>query len=404
MSEDESFDSFYGRLNEIVNAKLNLGEKIEETKVVWKVLRSLPKSLQVKVTTIEERKDLDAINIQELVGSLQTYELGLTSYKSSKSLALKTVNEKANDSSDEDDVEKEVAYLAKNFRKFLKMKNNGKPFGKGRSSSFKKDFNKDDKHKKEAKWKNSKDSTSTQGIICYECNGHGHLKRECPNHLRSKGKVLTTILSDSKNSSSDLEDDCDGDGNNFAFMAITSIDSKDELDELNEELGEHTDVEEVEASDDENEYLEEGDRKIQDAYDAFLEDCGKYAKVAKNAVKKMKKIEEDHNYTLVQLKGAKCEVEDLKEELLNAYSKIKFLELEVIQENAKVEHVLTKKLHNVLTSQKTFSNKTGLQWWLQNIYLGGSIRRYILGKKKVSLAVYVISLLQNFSQYILARE
>ena len=43
-------------------------------------------------------------------------------------------------------------------------------------------------------------------------------------------------------------------------------------------------------------------------YDALLEDCGKYAKVANNAVKKMKKIEEEHKSTLVQLKEAKCEV------------------------------------------------------------------------------------------------
>ena len=28
MGDDESFDSFYGKLNEIVIAKLNLGEKI----------------------------------------------------------------------------------------------------------------------------------------------------------------------------------------------------------------------------------------------------------------------------------------------------------------------------------------------------------------------------------------
>ena len=34
MSDDNSFDSFYGRLNKIVIAKLNLGEKIEEAKVV----------------------------------------------------------------------------------------------------------------------------------------------------------------------------------------------------------------------------------------------------------------------------------------------------------------------------------------------------------------------------------
>ena len=41
ISEDESFDSFYGRLNKKINAKLNLGEKIKDTKVVRKVLRSL---------------------------------------------------------------------------------------------------------------------------------------------------------------------------------------------------------------------------------------------------------------------------------------------------------------------------------------------------------------------------
>ena len=44
MSKNESFDSFYGRLNEIVIIKLNLGEKIEDAKVVRKILRSLPKS------------------------------------------------------------------------------------------------------------------------------------------------------------------------------------------------------------------------------------------------------------------------------------------------------------------------------------------------------------------------
>ena len=45
---------------------------------------------------------------------------------------------------------------------------------------------------------------------------------------------------------------------------------------------------------------------------------------------------------------------------MNAYSKIKFLELEVIQASAKVECITTKKLDNVLTSQKSFSDKTRL--------------------------------------------
>ena len=139
IGDDESFDSFYGKLNEIVIAKLNLREKIKDAKVMRKILRSLPESFRAKVIAIEESKDLDEIKIQELLGSLQTYELGLPSHKTSKSLALKTILERMDDSSFEDDVE--------NFRKFLRMKNNGKPFNKGKFSSSKgdrKEFKKKD--------------------------------------------------------------------------------------------------------------------------------------------------------------------------------------------------------------------------------------------------------------------
>ena len=118
MGDNESFDSFYGKLNEIVIAKLNLGEKIEDAKVVRKILRSLPESFCANVIAIEESKDLDEIKIQEHIGSLQTYELGLPSHKTSKFLALKTITERMDDSFEEDDVEKEVAFLAKNFQNF----------------------------------------------------------------------------------------------------------------------------------------------------------------------------------------------------------------------------------------------------------------------------------------------
>ena len=38
MSEDESFDSFYGKLNEVVIGKFNLGEKMEDSKIMRKIL------------------------------------------------------------------------------------------------------------------------------------------------------------------------------------------------------------------------------------------------------------------------------------------------------------------------------------------------------------------------------
>ena len=54
MGDDESFDSFYGKHNEIVIVKHNLEEKIEDAKVVRKILRSLPESFRAKITAIEE--------------------------------------------------------------------------------------------------------------------------------------------------------------------------------------------------------------------------------------------------------------------------------------------------------------------------------------------------------------
>ena len=84
MSEDESFDSFYSKLNMVVVSKFNLGVKTKDSKIVRKILRSLPESFHAKVTAIEESKDLDDIKVQELIGSLQTYELSLLTQQKSK--------------------------------------------------------------------------------------------------------------------------------------------------------------------------------------------------------------------------------------------------------------------------------------------------------------------------------
>ena len=91
MEEDESFDEFYAKLKDIVNSAFNLGETIPEPKVVRKVLRSLPERFHAKIIAIEESKDIDSIPLTELIGNLQTYELGLTRLgkgTKSKSMAL----------------------------------------------------------------------------------------------------------------------------------------------------------------------------------------------------------------------------------------------------------------------------------------------------------------------------
>ena len=104
MEEDESFDEFYAKLKDIVNSMFNLGETILEPKIVRKVLRSLPERFHAKITVIEESKDIENIPLMELVGNLQTYELGLSRIgKSGKSkrMALKAKSSDMNESSDD---------------------------------------------------------------------------------------------------------------------------------------------------------------------------------------------------------------------------------------------------------------------------------------------------------------
>ena len=107
--------------------------------------------------------------------------------------------------------------------------------------------------------------------------------------MRSKGKVYATTLSDSDSSTSDLEDSCYEEGNFLAFMTITHVESSEDLNLLVQELGEHSDeefmgiVEELDAEEDED------TASLQENYNSLIEKSGEYAKVAKAAVKKMKK-------------------------------------------------------------------------------------------------------------------
>ena len=61
MSDDESFDEFYAKLNDIANSAYNLGEIYDQPKIVRKILRSLTKNFRPKVTAITESKDVDSI-------------------------------------------------------------------------------------------------------------------------------------------------------------------------------------------------------------------------------------------------------------------------------------------------------------------------------------------------------
>ena len=121
MSDDESFDEFYAKLNDIVNSTFNLGEVYDQPKIIRKILKSLTEDFRPKVIAITESKDVDSIPIDELVGSLQFYESDLPKTNKSKSMALKSIDDIDDYGFDDELSSTEIAYLAKNFRNFLRM-------------------------------------------------------------------------------------------------------------------------------------------------------------------------------------------------------------------------------------------------------------------------------------------
>jgi hypothetical protein len=66
MKEDENISTYFLRVNEIVNSIIGLGEEIEESVIVQKVLRSLPMRFDPNISAIEERTDLKSISIDEI--------------------------------------------------------------------------------------------------------------------------------------------------------------------------------------------------------------------------------------------------------------------------------------------------------------------------------------------------
>jgi hypothetical protein len=75
MKEDETIGKYFLRIEELVNAMKELGEKIEEPSLVQKILRSLLDRFNPKVSAIEEFNDIQALAFDQLLGTLNAYEM-----------------------------------------------------------------------------------------------------------------------------------------------------------------------------------------------------------------------------------------------------------------------------------------------------------------------------------------
>ncbi|CAL1401775.1 unnamed protein product [Linum trigynum] len=74
MKEGESVSDYTARVKSIASKLKQYGEKIEETKVVEKILRSLLPKFDYVVVAMDEAKDVSKMTVDEVIGSLQARE------------------------------------------------------------------------------------------------------------------------------------------------------------------------------------------------------------------------------------------------------------------------------------------------------------------------------------------
>ena len=84
MGDHETIMDMYTRFTHITNELKYLGKTFTTEEQVRKILRFLLRSWEVKVTAIQEAKDLRTLSIDELIGNLQTYELRRNSQQQEK--------------------------------------------------------------------------------------------------------------------------------------------------------------------------------------------------------------------------------------------------------------------------------------------------------------------------------
>ena len=246
MKDDETIESMYSRFKILVAGLQVLKRSYTTSDHVRKILRSLPSRWRPKVTAIQEAKDLDKLGLEELISSLMSHEIELSSDEpqkklksvalpsisvSSKALKAKVVESEAEESSIDNQEEGSdddfFALLSKNFQKWSLRK--GKNF-QGRGSGSRNNTSKE-----------KKDDTKN----CFNCHKPGHFMADCP-ELNSKGKGRKSMIKNKAKKSlmatwediNELSEDEDSEEANLALMAIGESDNENDSESDTDDIDE----------------------------------------------------------------------------------------------------------------------------------------------------------------------
>ena len=233
MEEEENIATYFLRIDEIVNIIKGLGEKVDEQVIVQKILRSLPMRFDSKISTIEERSNLNTMTMDELHGTLTTYEMRIEQ---------------------EDPTRKEATFKVTNKRRTIKQKQ------KSEYNSDDDDFDNEEEANFVRKLKRGIGKYKGKlPLKCFECARIGHFASKCPYkgnpniddensckkiktyQKNKKGnnerydKNINLYTKENNNSSDDDDSDSDNESERVLFLAMDAKEVSIDHDESKEE-------------------------------------------------------------------------------------------------------------------------------------------------------------------------
>ncbi|XP_076920133.1 uncharacterized protein LOC143581187 [Bidens hawaiensis] len=171
MNETETIEEYFNRITLIVNQLRMNEDKIDEQRIIEKILRTLTRKYESVVVAIEESKDITTLSTEELMGTLQSHELRIKQYDTQQiDQAFQMQNQNMNGYSN----------TLRNQRNFIP--NRGR--GRGRGGRF--------------------SPQNRNQIRCYNCQKLSHISRFCP--TRNLDETRENILMHESEVKEDDED------------------------------------------------------------------------------------------------------------------------------------------------------------------------------------------------------
>ncbi|XP_013673593.2 uncharacterized protein LOC106377926 [Brassica napus] len=155
MKETEKIDDFAGKLSEISSKSSALGEEIEESKLVKKFLKSLPRKRYIHiVASLEQVLDLKNTAFEDIVGRLKAYE------------------ERVQDEDDNQEEQSKLMYSNTEQQSNRDYQDDYRGYrGRGRS------------YRGRGRGSRNNGGRDTSRIMCFRCDKMGHYASTCPDRL-----------------------------------------------------------------------------------------------------------------------------------------------------------------------------------------------------------------------------